>query len=55
MPTHIKLYGDKEERFEYLKSRIEEEMGYEPSNPEVIGHIMAGWNDEDSIENMLDP
>lgn len=48
MPSHIKLYGDKSERFEQLKADLTEQMGYEPSNPEVIGLLMAA-TDVDTI------
>lgn len=42
MTVHIKLYGTKAERFEEVKQRLVEELGYEPSNPEVVGLMMAG-------------
>ncbi|WP_290812843.1 hypothetical protein [Halovivax sp.] len=41
MTTHVKLYGDKAERFEEIKAHLTEQLGYEPSNPEVIGLLMA--------------
>lgn len=41
MTSHIKLYGGKQERFEEIKASLSEQLGYEPSNPEVIGFLMA--------------
>ncbi|OIB57560.1 hypothetical protein [Natrialba sp. SSL1] len=42
MTTHIKLHGSKAERFEQVKAELSERMGYELSNPEVLGLLMAG-------------
>ena len=48
MTSHIKLYGSKSDRFEEIKRTMEEQLGYEPSNPEVVGLIMATYeSDED--------
>lgn len=44
MTTHIKLYGEKAERFEAIKSEMSEKQGYEPTNPEVIGLLLATYN-----------
>lgn len=41
MPHNIKLNGEKGERFEEIKTELAEELGYEPSNPEVLGLLMA--------------
>ncbi|MHC3438695.1 hypothetical protein ACYJ1Y_11500 [Natrialbaceae archaeon A-gly3] len=41
MTSHIKLYGDKGDRFEEIKADLTRELGYEPSNPEVVGLLMA--------------
>lgn len=43
MTSHIKLYGSKSDRFEEIKHRMEERLGYEPSNPEVVGLMMATY------------
>ena len=43
MTSHIKLYGSKSDRFEEIKRTMEEQLGYEPSNPEVVGLIMAAY------------
>lgn len=45
MPTHIKLYSDKQDRFEEIKRDLTEELGYEPTNPEVVGFLMAKYRD----------
>lgn len=47
MTAHIKLYSDKAERYEEVKSEITEKLGYEPSNPEVVGILMAGIDTDD--------
>lgn len=41
MTVHIKLYGSKGDRFETIKDDLTEQLGYEPSNPEVVGILMA--------------
>lgn len=43
MTVHIKLYGEKGERFEEIKASMTNEWGYEPTNPEVIGRLMASY------------
>lgn len=43
MTTNIKLYGSKSERFQEIKDDIAERLGYEPSNAEVTGLLMAGY------------
>ena len=47
MTTHIKLHGTKAERFEQLKHEMSDRVGYELSNPEVLGLLMAGLEIED--------
>lgn len=37
----VTLYGGKAERFREIKNALEEELGYEPTNPEVVGHMMG--------------
>lgn len=44
MTSHIKLYGSKSERFESIKADLTGRLGYEPSNPEIVGYLMAGYN-----------
>jgi len=41
VPISITLSGGKSTRFEDIKRRLETELGYEPTNPEVIGYLMA--------------
>lgn len=48
MTSHIKLYGGKGERFNEIKDQLAEELGYEPSNPEVVGILMAQYPSERS-------
>ena len=47
MTTSIKLYGSKAERFEQIKATLTEQLGYEPSNPEVVGLLMASFDEDD--------
>ena len=52
MTTHIKLHGAKADRFEEVKRELSARMGYELSNPEVLGLLMAGLDSDDiSIAN----
>lgn len=39
--VHIKLYGEKADRFRDIKGSVAERLGYQPSNPEVVGLLMA--------------
>lgn len=41
--SHVKLYGTKGERFEAIKADLQDELGYEPTNPEVVGILMARY------------
>lgn len=43
MTSHIKLYGSKAERFEAIKRELTQQLGYEPSNPEVVGILMSSY------------
>lgn len=45
MPTHIKLYSEKRERFEEIKRDLTEQLGFEPTNPEVVGFLVAEYRD----------
>lgn len=61
MPSHIKLYGGRGERFEEIKGAMADRLGYEPTNAEVIGILMAeypanpsdpqndGWPEQTSV------
>lgn len=44
MVTHIKLYGEKGNRFEEIKEEFSNQFGYKPSNPEVVGYLMATYD-----------
>lgn len=46
MPTHIKLYGSKSDRFEAIKRDLTESLGYEPSNPEAVGILMSQFGSD---------
>ncbi|WP_187433047.1 hypothetical protein [Natronococcus pandeyae] len=47
MTTHIKLHGTKAERFEKIKRELSERVGYELSNPEALGLLMADIDSDD--------
>lgn len=44
MTVHISLRGPKAERFEDVKDAMVEELGYEPSNPELVGMLMGNFD-----------
>jgi hypothetical protein len=44
MVVHVKLYGGKADLFENLKAELEDDIGYEPTNPEVVGELMASYH-----------
>lgn len=52
MTVHVKLHGTKGDRFEEIKEQLTRELGYEPSNPEVVGILMAG-SDADKLHSPL--
>ena len=54
MTTHIKLYGSKSTRFEEIKERMRRQLGYEPSNPEVVGLIMATYETDETTALRVD-
>ena len=54
MTSHIKLYGSKSDRFEEIKTSLGRQLGYEPSNPEVVGLIMAAYETEDNSALRVD-
>lgn len=47
MVERIKLHGERAERFQELKDRLEEHLGYRPSNAEAAGLIMAEFPDDE--------
>lgn len=49
MVSHIKLYGTKDERFREIKEQLHDELGYEPSNPEVVGFLMAKYDADEPV------
>ena len=48
MTSHIKLYGSKGDRFEEITEEMGQRLGYEPSNPEVVGLIMATYETDET-------
>lgn len=47
MVERIKLHGERADRFAELKDRLEEHLGYRPSNAEAAGLIMAEFPDQE--------
>lgn len=41
----LTLYGGRAERFREIREQLEEEYGYEPSKPEVVGELMREFDD----------
>jgi len=39
----LSLYGGQAERFRELRDALEEELGYEPTKPRVIGHLLEHY------------
>jgi len=50
MTTHIKLHGSKAHRFEEVKLDLSGRLGYELSNPEVLGLLMATYDPSPGAE-----
>jgi hypothetical protein len=42
--TQITLHGDRSELFRDIRDDLEEEFGYRPSRPEVVGYLMADYD-----------
>jgi hypothetical protein len=42
---HITLYGDKAALFRDIRDELEDEYGYRPPEPEVVGRLMAEFDD----------
>lgn len=40
---HVTLCGGRARRFREIKDELEEQLGYEPSNPEIVGRLMEKW------------
>ena len=55
MTSHIKLYGDKGDRFEQIKADLTRELGYEPSNPEVVGLLMGTVDVDELLGSVTNP
>lgn len=43
---HFTLSGGRARRFREIRDELEQELGYEPSKPEVIGRLYEKWPDE---------
>lgn len=43
----IKLHGGRGDRFAEIREELEERLGYEPSNTEVVGRLMEEWPPDD--------
>lgn len=51
MTSHIKLYGPKGERFEEIKTDMTDRFGYEPTNPEIVGILMAKYESDGTVRS----
>jgi hypothetical protein len=41
---NVTLYGDKAEQFREVREELTAILGHEPTNAEVVGVLMAGWD-----------
>lgn len=48
MTSHVKRYGGKAERFEEIKAQLASQLGYQPTNSEVMGILMAEYASDTS-------
>lgn len=46
MTVHITLSGSRAERFLQFKAELGRQLGYQPSNPEAVGFLMASIDSE---------
>jgi hypothetical protein len=51
--VQITLTGEKSQRFQELRDELEEQLGYRPSRPEVVGYLM-GQTDVDRYDRLLE-
>lgn len=40
---HLTLCGGQARRFREIRDELEEQLGYEPTKPQVIGRLMEKW------------
>jgi len=45
----VSLHGEKAERFREIKTELGEQLGYEPSNADTLGLVMAQWDDPEFL------
>lgn len=43
----LKLYGSKAEQFRDIQEEMEDALGHEPDKSDVVGYLMALWEDTD--------
>lgn len=48
MLSTIKLAGDLDERFDEIKNLLADQLGYEPTNEEVVGILMDEYTSQRS-------
>lgn len=46
MFTSIELHGELDQRFDEIKSHLADKLGYEPTNAEVVGILMAEYSSD---------
>jgi hypothetical protein len=46
----VTLYGDRAEQFRRIAGRLEEVLGHEPTNAQVMGLLMASFDPEDPLD-----
>ncbi len=54
MTERIKLYGERADRFQEIRDHVTEELGYTPSNAELVGLLMGLYDSTDtSISGLI--
>lgn len=47
MRIDIPLHGERAERFREIRAQMEENRGYRPSRPEVVGELIRIYSEEE--------
>ena len=52
---NVTLYGDRAEQFRCIRDDLEAVLGHEPTNAQVVGLMMAGFDPEDPVQSSAEP
>lgn len=45
----VTLYGDRADQFREIRGDLEDRLGHEPTNAQVIGLLMSAWSPEAAL------